>query len=66
MEEETTLWARKIKKLTSVKHRNVILRTAHGDIMTKARAFKFGLDNDMFCPDCEEVENLNHFLLTAK
>jgi len=62
-EEDTSSWAQRVRKLSSIRHRNILLRTAHGDIMTRSRAFRFGLEEDMHCPDCGEVENLNHFFV---
>jgi hypothetical protein len=52
----------KLSKLTSVAHRNILLRTLHGDIYTNERLHRFRLRNDPFCSRCDGVETLEHRL----
>ena len=40
---EVMCWSKKVKKLTSTRHRNSVLRIAHGDVYTNERLFRFGL-----------------------
>jgi hypothetical protein len=52
----------KLKKLTSVAHRNSVLRALHGDIFVNERLFRFGLKNEPFCERCGEIDTLHHRL----
>ena len=57
---EAINWGFKLAKLTSIKHRNMLLRVAHGEIYTKEKLHRYNLiDNDR-CPRCGEAETLNH------
>ena len=57
---EASNWGFKLAKLTSIKHRNMLLRVAHGEIYTKEKLHRYNLiDNDR-CPRCGEAETLNH------
>ena len=47
-------------KLTSVKHKNILLRVAHGEIYTKMKLQRFNLIDDNSCPRCGEAETLTH------
>ena len=40
---EVKHWTRSIKKLASSRHKNIILRIAHGDIYSNERLCRFGL-----------------------
>ena len=62
---ECRSWGLKLSKLTCTKHKNIILRVAHGDIYTKAKLTRFGLSNDPTCPRCHEVETLSHKFVTC-
>ena len=53
-------WGLRISKLTSTRHKNIILRVAHGDIYTKERLARYGLNNDPSCPRCQAIETLQH------
>ena len=55
----------KIKKLTSVRHRNILLRYLHGDIYTNERLVRFGLTEDSSCINCNQVDTLEHRLTTC-
>jgi hypothetical protein len=53
---------KKISKLTSVAHRNSILRALHGDIYTNSRLFLFGLRQDPICSRCNGHDTIEHRL----
>ena len=58
---ELISWTRKIRSLTSTRHRNIILRVAHGDIFSNSRLCRFGLRPDSNCANCPElVESIKH------
>ena len=57
---ETLNWCYKIGKLSSTKHKSLILRIAHGEIYTKEKLHRFNLIDSNICPRCDEIETLNH------
>ena len=58
---EVLSWTSKVKKLTSTRHKNILLRMVHGDIFSNSRLFKFGLRNSPNCANCHEnVETIQH------
>ena len=57
---ESLSWLKKVAKLTNIRHRNTLLRVAHGEIYTKVRLARFGLTNDPKCPRCDQLEDLAH------
>ena len=58
---EVLAWTGRLKKLTSTRHKNIILRLAHGDIFSNARLARFGLAQDSGCPNCnEQSESILH------
>ena len=58
---EVVNWTKSIRRLTSNRHRNIILRIAHGDVYSNERLSRFGLINDPKCNNCNEaVESVNH------
>ena len=61
---EVLNWTGKVRKLTSTKHKCAIMRTAHGDVYTNDKLFRFGLINDPKCNNCQEpLELLTHRLI---
>jgi hypothetical protein len=61
---EVLNWTRKVKKLTSTRHRNALLRVAHADIFSNSRLFRFGLINEPKCCNCSNPnETLIHRLI---
>ena len=63
---EVMNWTRKCKQLKSTRHRNSVLRIAHGDVYTNDRLFRFGLAESAKCIHCDsETENLEHRLMTC-
>ena len=51
---EVKCWTKKLKRLTSTRHRNILLRLVHGDIFSNSRLFRFGLATDPKCLNCSE------------
>ena len=62
---ENASWCYSLKKVVSVRHRNVLLRAAHGDIYSKSRLYRFGLAEDPQCPRCPEIDDVQHKLLNC-
>ena len=61
---ELLSWTGKMRKLTSTRHKNILLRVAHGDIFSNSRLFKFRLRDSPRCKNCDElVESVQHRLL---
>jgi hypothetical protein len=63
---ETLSWGLKLRKITSVKHRNLLLKLAHGDLYTNERLCRFGLRDDPNCERCGMVETLAHKLIECE
>ena len=64
---EVLSWTRKIKKLTSTKHKCALMRVAHGDVYTNARLVRFGLSNEPNCANCAaDNEDLQHRLIGCR
>ena len=58
---EIKSWARTLKKLTSTRHKSMLLRVAHGDIYSNDRLCRFGLREDSKCENCDEqIETIVH------
>ena len=58
---ELRSWTLRVRKLTSVRHRNILLRVAHGDIFSNSRLNKFGLRDSPACTNCQEqLETIQH------
>ena len=58
-------WGANLTKVTSVRHRNILLRVAHGDVYTKEKLNRFGLSDTPQCPRCGDIETLQHKFLTC-
>ena len=58
-------WGANLSKVTSVKHKNALLRVAHGDVYTNLKLFKFRLKDTPRCARCGNIETLNHKVLTC-
>ena len=59
---ETLNYMDKVRRLTSVRHRNIILRCLHGDIYTNERMARFGMREDPVCNFCDQIDTLDHRL----
>ena len=57
---EALSWGHKLSRLTSIKHRNVLLRIAHGEFFTKEKLHRFNLIDSNLCPRCDQIETLRH------
>ena len=61
---EVSSWTTRLKKLTSTRHKNILLRTAHGDIFSNSRLFKFRLRDNPSCRNCPEgLETVGHRII---
>jgi len=60
---EAHTWLYNVNRITSIRLRNTIFRTIHGDIFCKERLFRFGLVDSPLCARCNNVETLNHKIL---
>lgn len=59
-ESEARSWLLRVSKLSSTRHKNVLIRYLHGEIYTKERLFRFGMIESPNCPRCDSIETLNH------
>ena len=57
---ESANWGHRLAKLTSIRHKSILLRVAHGDIYTKEKLNRFGLSDSNECPRCGQIETLRH------
>jgi len=56
-------WLAIVDKLTSTKHKDTLLRLAHGEIYSKERKYRFGLVDNPNCDRCGTVETIQHKLI---
>ena len=54
---------KKVKQLTSTRHKNTLLRVYHGDIYCHERMKRMGLTESEQCPNCGAIETREHLLL---
>ena len=52
---EVLNWTNKTRRLTSTRHKNILLRVAHGDVFSNERLFRFGLRATPNCSNCPEL-----------
>ena len=57
---EALTWGLRLARVNSTRHKNIILRVAHGEIYTKEKLHRFGLTDSPVCPRCQETETLEH------
>ena len=62
---ESRSWLFKINRLTSVKHKSVVLRIAHGEIYTREKLHRYNLVASNECLICQEVDTLEHKFITC-
>ena len=61
---EVSYWTTQMRKLTSTRHKNVLLRVAHGDVFSNERLNRFGLRDNPSCANCQEQsESPQHRIL---
>ena len=53
-------WCFALNKLTCTRHKDIILRLAHGELYSKDRLARRGLIADSSCPRCYQTETLQH------
>ena len=53
-------WGYTLAKLTSTKHKDLILRLAHGELYSKERLHRYRLIDNPLCSRCGDIENLQH------
>ena len=53
-------WSHVVNKLTSTKHKDIIIRLAHGELYSKDRLARHGLIDNATCPRCNQTETLSH------
>ena len=64
---ELLSWTRKTRKLTSTRHRNILLRAMHGDVFSNERLHRFGLKDSPACANCDEpIETRQHRLVECE
>jgi hypothetical protein len=63
--QESKTWGLRIRKLKAVKHRNILLSVAHGNVYTLDRKFRYGLVESPLC-ECGELDDLTHRLWECK
>ena len=59
-------WGNKLNQLTSTRHKNTLLRFAHGEFYTKDKLFRYNLINTNECPRCGQLEDLKHKFLECE
>ena len=62
---ESRNWGQRLRKLTSTRHKNSLLKALHGDVYTKAKLHRFGLSDTDTCSRCGEIEDLQHRILNC-
>ena len=63
---ETGPWLENLKPLQSTGHKNALLRFVHGEIYSKTRLFRFGMNDSPNCEHCNELETINHKIFECR
>ena len=63
---EAINWGYKLSRLTSTRHKNIILKIAHGEVYTKLKLHKYNLAESNSCPRCDSPEDLRHKFLDCE
>ena len=53
-------WANCLSKVTNVKHQDIFLRLAHGELYSKERLHRYRLVDSASCARCNDIETLKH------
>ena len=61
--QEGQNWGQRLRKLTSSRHKNSLLKALHGDVYTRAKLHRFGLIDTDTCSKCGGTEDLRHKVL---
>ena len=62
---ESSNWGQRLRKLTSTRHKNSLLRALHGDVYTKVKLHRFGLSDTNTCSKCGGIEDLEHKIISC-
>ena len=62
---ESATMMSQINKLTSVRHKDILLRLMHGELYSKDRLSRRGVIDSPECPRCQEIETLHHKYVTC-
>ena len=57
---EALNWSNTLSKLTSTRHKDILLRFMHGELYSKERLHRYGLTQSPNCQRCNQVETLKH------
>lgn len=63
---ESLDWGYKINKLSSTRHKNILLRVVHGDVYTKDKLYRYGMEPSNKCPRCDQIEDLKHKFISCE
>ena len=63
---EVENWSFNLRKVSSVRHKNTLLRVAHGEVYSKEKLTRFGLIRDPTCPRCGLIEDLRHKIMECE
>ena len=63
---EALSWAYKVSRLTSTRHKDLILRLVHGEPYYRERLYRFNLVDSPLCQRCGEIETLEHKYLKCE
>ena len=58
-------WGFNLARISSVRHKSCLLRIAHGEVYTKEKLHRFGLNDNPNCPRCGLIEDLEHKFITC-
>ena len=57
---ETVSWGHSLRKITSTRHKDLILRLIHGELYSKERLHRYRLTDNPNCARCAGIETLSH------
>ena len=60
--EDAKAYFKRIRALTSTKHKNIALRVWNGDVLGRERLYNMGLSDDKLCLHCHEIETQIHVI----
>jgi hypothetical protein len=65
-EQTSKAYFAQIKRLTSTKHKNTLLRVWNGDCLSHSRLAHFGIVDTNRCPRCDEYDSPEHMLINCR
>ena len=63
--DEALNWAHNVSRLTSTKHKDLLLRLAHGELYYRERLHRYNLIDSPLCLRCNQLETLEHKFVTC-